>query len=79
MRLFTEIIDLYCAIPVTVSQAALGTDLFVTTLDGRKIKVKIGEFIDFSSLDFGEGKPDYASASRQVFEEICKLSTGENE
>lgn len=33
--------DLYCAIPVTVPQAALGTDLFVTTLDGRKIKVKI--------------------------------------
>lgn len=33
--------DLYCAIPVTVPQAALGTDLFVTTLDNRKIKVKI--------------------------------------
>lgn len=33
--------DLYCAIPVTFSQAALGTDLFVTSLDGRKIKVKI--------------------------------------
>ena len=33
--------DLYCAIPVTVPQAALGTDLFVTTLDDRKIKVKI--------------------------------------
>lgn len=33
--------DLYCAIPVTVPQAALGTDLYVTSLDGRKIKVKI--------------------------------------
>jgi 1-acyl-sn-glycerol-3-phosphate acyltransferase len=43
----------------------------------RKIKVKIGDFIDFSSLDFGEGKPDYAKASRQIFEEICKLSSEE--
>lgn len=33
--------DLYCAIPVTVPQAALGTDLYVTALDGKKIKVKI--------------------------------------
>ena len=33
--------DLYCAIPVTVPQAALGTDLYVTALDGKKLKVKI--------------------------------------
>ena len=33
--------DLYCAIPVTVPQAALGTELYVTALDGKKIKVKI--------------------------------------
>lgn len=42
--------DLYCAIPVTVSQAALGTDLFVTTLDGRKIKVKIPDGIQNGKL-----------------------------
>ncbi|MDL2230047.1 molecular chaperone DnaJ [Treponema sp. OttesenSCG-928-L16] len=34
-------LDLYCAVPVSVTQAALGTELHVTTLDGKKIKVKI--------------------------------------
>lgn len=33
--------DLYCAIPVTVPQAALGTDVYVTSLDEKKLKVKI--------------------------------------
>lgn len=33
--------DLYCAIRISVSQAVLGTDLYVTTLDGKKIKMKI--------------------------------------
>lgn len=34
-------LDLYCAVPVSITQAALGADLYVTTLDGKKIKVKI--------------------------------------
>ena len=34
-------LDLYCAVPISITQAALGSELFVTTLDGRKIKVKI--------------------------------------
>lgn len=33
--------DLYCAVPVSITQAALGSDIMVTTLDERKIKVKI--------------------------------------
>lgn len=33
--------DLYCAVPVSVSQAALGGDIHVTTLDSKTIKVKI--------------------------------------
>jgi molecular chaperone DnaJ len=33
--------DLYCAIPRSVSQAALGCDLYVTTIDDKKIKLKI--------------------------------------
>ncbi|MDR0487071.1 MAG: molecular chaperone DnaJ [Treponema sp.] len=33
--------DLYCAVPVSVSQAALGTDIHVTTLDDKTIKVKV--------------------------------------
>jgi molecular chaperone DnaJ len=34
-------LDLYCAVPVSVTQAALGADIHVTTLDGKTIKVKI--------------------------------------
>jgi molecular chaperone DnaJ len=33
--------DLYCAIPVTMAQAALGADLTITALDGKKLKLKI--------------------------------------
>jgi len=34
--------DLYCVIPISVSQAALGTELYVSTLeDSKKVKVKI--------------------------------------
>ena len=34
--------DLYCVIPISVSQAALGAEIFVSTLENsRKIKVKI--------------------------------------
>lgn len=33
--------DLYCAIPISITQACLGGDIFVTTLDGRKIKTKV--------------------------------------
>jgi molecular chaperone DnaJ len=34
-------LDLYCAVPVSITQASLGTDLFVTTLDDKTIKVKL--------------------------------------
>ena len=33
--------DLYCMIPVTIVQAALGTEVNVTTLDDKKIKLKV--------------------------------------
>lgn len=33
--------DVYCVIPITYSQAALGTELHVPTLEGKKVKVKI--------------------------------------
>jgi molecular chaperone DnaJ len=33
--------DLYCAVPISVSQAALGADIHVTTLDNKTIKVKV--------------------------------------
>jgi molecular chaperone DnaJ len=34
-------LDLYCAVPISITQAALGADIQVTTLDGKNIKVKI--------------------------------------
>ncbi len=33
--------DIYCVIPISVSQAALGAEIMVETLDGRRIKLKI--------------------------------------
>jgi molecular chaperone DnaJ len=34
-------LDLYCAVPVSITQAALGADIRVSTLDGKTIKAKI--------------------------------------
>ncbi len=39
----------------------------------RKITVRIGGFLPFSALDFGDGKPDYSIASKQIFTDICEL------
>jgi molecular chaperone DnaJ len=33
--------DLYCAVPISITQAALGADVHVSTLDNKTIKVKI--------------------------------------
>lgn len=33
--------DLYCAVPISVTQAILGAEITITSLDGKKIKVKI--------------------------------------
>ncbi|AEF84258.1 chaperone protein DnaJ [Treponema primitia ZAS-2] len=33
--------DLYCAVPISITQASLGADIQVPTLDGKTIKVKI--------------------------------------
>jgi molecular chaperone DnaJ len=33
--------DLYCAIPISVTQASLGAEIQVSTLEGKTIKVKV--------------------------------------
>ena len=33
--------DLYCAVPISITQASLGADIHVTTLDGKTIKLKV--------------------------------------
>jgi molecular chaperone DnaJ len=34
-------LDLYCAVPISVTQASLGTEIHVSTLDNKTIKVKV--------------------------------------
>jgi molecular chaperone DnaJ len=34
-------LDLYCAVPISITQAALGAEIHVATLDGKTLKVKI--------------------------------------
>ncbi|MDR3161497.1 MAG: molecular chaperone DnaJ [Spirochaetaceae bacterium] len=34
-------LDLYCAVPISITQAALGADIHVATLEGKTIKVKV--------------------------------------
>ncbi|MCQ2586363.1 MAG: molecular chaperone DnaJ, partial [Treponema sp.] len=33
--------DLYCAVPVSIAQAALGCDITISALDGKKIELKV--------------------------------------
>ena len=33
--------DLYCAVPISITQAALGAEIHVSTLDNKTIKVKV--------------------------------------
>ncbi|MDR2101061.1 MAG: molecular chaperone DnaJ [Treponema sp.] len=34
-------LDLYCAVPISITQASLGADIHVSTLEGKTIKVKV--------------------------------------
>jgi molecular chaperone DnaJ len=59
--------DVYCAIPISISQAALGADISVPTLDERSVKVSIpagsqnGRILRLK----GEGIPELHSPSRR--------------
>jgi molecular chaperone DnaJ len=33
--------DLYCAIPISIAQASLGTEIVITTIEGKKVKVAV--------------------------------------
>ena len=58
--------DLYCAIPITLAQAALGAEITVTSLDGKKISLKVpagtanGKLLRIK----GEGVP-YTNSTRR--------------
>ncbi len=59
--------DLYCLIPISIIQASLGGEIFITTLDDKKIKLKIpagtqnGKILRIRS----EGIPFMHNASRK--------------
>lgn len=59
--------DLYLAIPISITQAALGAEIYVSTLDGKKLRLKIpagtqhGKFFKIR----GEGVPFSDSFDRK--------------
>ena len=57
--------DLYCAIPVSMTQAALGSEITVTSLDDKKIKMRIPAGTQHGKLLRlrGEGVP-YGTSGR---------------
>jgi molecular chaperone DnaJ len=42
--------DLYCAVPISITQAALGAEIQVATLEGKTIKVKVPSGIQNGKL-----------------------------
>ena len=59
--------DIYCVIPISMTQAALGSELMVATLDGKKAKLKIpaGTQNDKILRLRGEGIPYLHNAGRR--------------
>ena len=51
--------DLYCAVPISIAQAALGCEISISALDGKKIAIKIPEGTSSGKLlrIKGEGVP----------------------
>jgi molecular chaperone DnaJ len=60
-------VDLYCALPVSITQASLGAEVHVPTLDGRKVKLRIpGGTQNGKMLRLrGEGVPVLNNSSRR--------------
>lgn len=51
--------DLYCAVPITMAQAALGCEVTITSLDGKKVTIKVPDGTQNGKLlrIKGEGVP----------------------
>lgn len=51
--------DLYCAVPISIAQAALGAEITITSLDGKKVTIKIPDGTENGKLlrIKGEGVP----------------------
>jgi molecular chaperone DnaJ len=61
--------DLYCAVPISVTQASLGADIHVNTLDGKTIKVKVPAGIQNGKMlrIKGEGVPSSGSRRGDLY------------
>lgn len=59
--------DVYCVVPISISQAALGTEILVPTLDGKRAKLKIPAGIQTGKILRlrSEGIPVLNSGSRR--------------
>jgi len=59
--------DLYCAVPISIAQAALGAEISLPTLDGRKVLVTIRPGTQHGSMLRlrGEGVPQEGSAAHR--------------
>jgi molecular chaperone DnaJ len=59
--------DLYCAVPISISQAALGADILVPTVDEKTIRVSVPAGTQSGRLLRlrGEGLPELHSPSRR--------------
>lgn len=64
--------DLYCAIPVSVTQAMLGSDITIETLDSKQIKLKIPSGTQHGKLlrIKGEGVPVLAGRKGDLYIKI---------
>jgi molecular chaperone DnaJ len=58
--------DLYCAVPISIAQAALGCEITITALDGKKLAIKIPDGTASGKLlrIKGEGVPISGSARK---------------
>jgi molecular chaperone DnaJ len=64
--------DLYCAFPVSMSQAALGADMALEALDGKKLKIKIPSGTQHGKMlrVKGEGVPMSGSTKGDLYLKI---------
>lgn len=67
--------DLYCAVPISITQAALGGEIVVSTLDDKKIKLKISAGTQNGKLlrVRGEGVPQGRSKGDLYIKVIVKV------
>ena len=64
--------DLYCAVPITFAQAALGCEISINSLDGKKVLIKVPAGVSNGKLlrVKGEGGPSSAGRKGDLYVNI---------